>query len=302
MKFTLRQLQVFATLAETEHFGRAAEQLMLSQPTVSSDLRSLERALKVELFLRSRAGTTLTEAGADLEPRARQVLAAAEELAGAAAEWADEPLEVPVAASPSLINRLVPDLLRELAENHPGLTVRVLEARTGGVENLVATNAAQLGLGHFVSAGDGMERGTVGHDPIRVLAAPQVLEGQSDEPAVDLSRLSHTDLLLWPRIQHPEYFDAIVALCHERGWRGTVRPTETRFTGANSYLLTAGTAFSLVSAEFAADAPSSLLGRPIQPPARIPLHAVWREPMSRGVAQVLSVLTELRRGVDSPPV
>lgn len=45
MKVTLEQLTVFATLCQTLHFTRAAERLGLTQPTVSKEMRTLERAL-----------------------------------------------------------------------------------------------------------------------------------------------------------------------------------------------------------------------------------------------------------------
>lgn len=290
MRFTIRQLEVFVTLAQTEHFGRAADFLGLAQPTVSSDLRSLERALGLQLFNRSRAGTTLTTAGADLLPQAQAVLSQAQKMQTLAASWAHGSTEVRLAASPSLINRLIPTVLQEVAGSHPHLQVITVEVPTGGVHSAVAEGTAEVGLGHFVERPAGTTRGTIGHDELRILAAPQVLD---DEP-VDLNRLSARRLLLWPREQNPEYYDAIVAACRSRGWDGDVIETPTRFTGPNSYRLTSGEAFSIVPADFALTAPATLASRPLSPVALVPLHALWREPVGDGVRSVLQVLLELR--------
>ena len=58
MMLSLAQVQVFVTLCDTLHFTRAAERLSISQPTVSKEIRALERALGVRLLARSPAGTT----------------------------------------------------------------------------------------------------------------------------------------------------------------------------------------------------------------------------------------------------
>ncbi len=80
----LRQLRYFVTVAETLHFGRAAEQLHLATPSLSQQVRVLERDLGVRLLDRSSAGVALTAAGAELLPLARRVLAAADEVSDAA--------------------------------------------------------------------------------------------------------------------------------------------------------------------------------------------------------------------------
>ncbi|MEE8600383.1 LysR family transcriptional regulator [Euzebya tangerina] len=80
----LRLLRYFVAVAETLHFGRAAETLFVSQPTLSSQVRKLEANLGVDLFLRDRRRVALTDAGRLLLPPAREVLAAGEGFGAAA--------------------------------------------------------------------------------------------------------------------------------------------------------------------------------------------------------------------------
>src|SRR6201991_476911 len=63
---TLRQLQIFVIASRLPSFARAAEELHLSQPAVSMQIRQLEEALGLPLFERISRRLTLTEAGAHL--------------------------------------------------------------------------------------------------------------------------------------------------------------------------------------------------------------------------------------------
>ena len=85
---SLRQLRYFLTLAETLNFTRAAEACFVSQSTLSAGLKELEATLGVQLVERDKQTVALSEVGTALLPRARQVLAAAEDLSASAADAA----------------------------------------------------------------------------------------------------------------------------------------------------------------------------------------------------------------------
>ncbi len=75
----LRQLRYFAAVADTCHFGRAAEQLHVAQPALSYAIRQLEGELDVTLFNRTTRQVTLTAAGEFLRGEAARILAGVEE-------------------------------------------------------------------------------------------------------------------------------------------------------------------------------------------------------------------------------
>ncbi|WP_433503667.1 LysR family transcriptional regulator [Pseudonocardia halophobica] len=72
---TLRRLSVFCLVVDAGGVTRAAEQLLVAQPSVSGQLRSLERSLGATLFVRSGGGLVLTEAGERVYQWAKEVLA-----------------------------------------------------------------------------------------------------------------------------------------------------------------------------------------------------------------------------------
>lgn len=87
----LRVLRSFVTVAEELHFGRAAARLHIAQPSLSVQIRNLERSLNTPLLNRTSRGVTLTPAGEVLLGHARDLLMAAEVAASLTKQAAREP-------------------------------------------------------------------------------------------------------------------------------------------------------------------------------------------------------------------
>jgi DNA-binding transcriptional LysR family regulator len=101
----LRQLRYFVAVAEELNFGRAAQRLLIAGPSLSQQIKALERDLGVQLFDRDRRSVTLTAAGAAMLPDARALLERADDLASRAARIAgSEPVRL------GYVNWLPPDM------------------------------------------------------------------------------------------------------------------------------------------------------------------------------------------------
>jgi DNA-binding transcriptional LysR family regulator len=75
----LRHLRYFAAVAETLHFGRAAEQLHMAQPPLSQAIRQLEAEMDVTLFARTTRQVALTPAGVSFQEDVHRILRAIED-------------------------------------------------------------------------------------------------------------------------------------------------------------------------------------------------------------------------------
>ncbi|MEZ0278985.1 LysR substrate-binding domain-containing protein [Methyloceanibacter sp.] len=132
---SLRQLRYLESLAETRHFGHAAEACAVSQPALSMQIKELEDELHLSLVERRKSGIELTEEGEEIARRARTILASVRDLLDYA-KHQEGVLSgaLKLGAIPSIAPYLLPKALPELQRRFPGLSLQLRETVT---ENLV---------------------------------------------------------------------------------------------------------------------------------------------------------------------
>ena len=124
-----QQLAYFVAVAHTRHFTRAAELSRVAQPSLSKQIRSLERELGAPLFSRARGNITLTPAGEALLPLAQRILTDLETARREVAELAGVRRgRVRLGATPSLCAGLLADVLADFHTRFPGIELHVEES------------------------------------------------------------------------------------------------------------------------------------------------------------------------------
>jgi LysR family hydrogen peroxide-inducible transcriptional activator len=135
-----KQLQYFSTLAEIEHFGRAAEASFVSQSAFSNAIKELETLLGVQLVDRTNRQVTITAVGREIATQARLALRDIEELVEMAA-GDKQPLtgELRLGVIPTIAPFLLPRLLPKLRRQYPRLKLLLIEDQSQRIyERLMA--------------------------------------------------------------------------------------------------------------------------------------------------------------------
>jgi DNA-binding transcriptional LysR family regulator len=141
------QLRTFLTVARLGHLTRAAEQLHISQPAVSKQLKALEEELGVVLFERTPAGMVLTRPGQMLLEHAEKTLASAMELVNLAQRIRGE-----VTGAVRLGTIIDPEFLRlgavlgRLLARHPQIDVKLAHGISGTVLERLRAGAVDAGF------------------------------------------------------------------------------------------------------------------------------------------------------------
>ncbi len=127
----IKDLQYFLAVADLEHFGQAAEQCFVSQPTLSGQIKKLEEQLGVVLFERTNRRVMLTETGAQIATYARRVMSEIESIQEIA-ESSRDPLagKFRLGAFPTLATYVFPEIVTKVKAAMPKLRLILIEDKT----------------------------------------------------------------------------------------------------------------------------------------------------------------------------
>ncbi len=142
-----RRLQVFQTVARLLSFTKAAEELHMTQPAVTFQVRQLEEQFNTRLFDRTHNRISLTEAG-------QRVFECAEKIFELYAEMDNKVRELTgdisgvliIGASTTVAEYMLPALLGDFKSKYPDIVVRLKVANTDGIVNMVENNTIDLGV------------------------------------------------------------------------------------------------------------------------------------------------------------
>ncbi|MFI9358131.1 LysR family transcriptional regulator [Streptomyces lydicus] len=214
----LRLLGYAVAIAEEGSISGAARRLHLTQPTLSRQLREMERQLGTKLFVREGRGLAPTAAGQVLVRRAVGVLAEAEaalkdvRLAAQGmtgrltVTFAGSGINGPLGGALSRVRRELPRVDLQLVEsfNDAEMSSGVLEGRFDLAVQRLPMRDARLATQVWWQ------------EPLTLFLPAGHPLAYSPEPA-PLTALGQIPLVIWPREVSPRSYDEIIALCHRAG-------------------------------------------------------------------------------------
>lgn len=158
MDLKLKDLRYLVAVADQRHFGRAAAQCFVSQPTLSAQLKKLEQHLGVQLIERAPNNVSLTQAGVEIVARARRILEAADEVVTLARSQRD-PLAgiLRVAFLPTIGPYLLPHVAPAIRKALPRLQLRLYEYQTGPMLEKLHGGELDVGVLALPVASAGLE-------------------------------------------------------------------------------------------------------------------------------------------------
>lgn len=191
----LKDLRYLVALANTRHFGKAAERCFVSQPTLSAQLKKLEDYLGVTLIERQPKRAILTPAGEAIVARARRIIDSSDEVVEIARAHRD-PLagKLRIALLPTIGPYLLPGVTPRIRKALPRLDLMLYEYQTGPLLERLRAGEIDLGILALPVELEGLDSRPLYEEPF-VMAMPAA-HALAQKSQVRLDDLQGVTLLL----------------------------------------------------------------------------------------------------------
>jgi DNA-binding transcriptional LysR family regulator len=214
----LRHLRYFSAVAEDLNFTRAAARLRVAQPALSRQIRALEEELEAPLFERMRSGVRLTQAGRAFFPRARAILAAADEACNEARTAGGLIAGRLAIGYPSglHLNRLAP-VIAAFRRAHPRVETDFVHGLPPEQMKALREGVIDIGFVTFPARLDGFDHQVVWRIPFEVVLPAR--HPLARRRSFRLAELRDEDFVFCTRESRPEFYDLFFRQCAAAGFR-----------------------------------------------------------------------------------
>lgn len=212
----LHFLRYFVVLAEELHFGRAAGKLAITQPPLSSAIKSLEEELEVKLLIRDSKHVELTQAGEAFLEEARQVLeqvARASSVARIVGRGMRGRLEIGMTGSQ--VYREVPAIVRQFNVQTPDVDVVLKEMSSAEQVNELLRGQIHAGFVNASTVAPQLAFLPLEEDAF-LLCLPED-HAQAQCESIELKQLAHERFVMFSRDVAPANYDNVIAIFSRAG-------------------------------------------------------------------------------------
>jgi DNA-binding transcriptional LysR family regulator len=214
----LRQLYVFAVVAEERHFGRAAIRLGISQPPLSQQIKKLEAQIGHLLLQRDTRSVQLTEAGATLLKVARKLLEdAAQGLIKTRRTGSGEAGSLNIGFTATTALQMLPQILNALRSALPDIHVALFELLPDPLTDALETEQVDLAIGREMLNLENFNAVALYQEPY-VAVLPSHHRHAAKAGKLKLKLLRDDDFILFPRDKTSRNADQVVQMCRAAGF------------------------------------------------------------------------------------
>jgi len=232
----ITQLKYFITIAQTMNFSEAARRYGISQPSISHGIGELEKQLGAPLFIRSRRGVTMTDAGRELLPAALEIVDTAEKAALRIRQLQKGECGSISISALTTASAVLSKCISEFSKRHPGITPDI--CFTSARDQTISMNDKRFdfhfALREMVPAGEEFESifSHSGHLCI-VFPADHPL---AHEP-LDFKRLKDEKFIGISELDGPTLYNDIMHVCGKHGYKPNI---VCKYDRAEAVLLSVG--------------------------------------------------------------
>jgi len=299
---TLQELRYIVALADTGHFGQAAEQCFVSQSTLSTQIKKLEDFLGIQIFDRSLKRVEPTAVGAEIIASARMIMEEARRIRELS-KISQSPMDrtVQLGIIPTLGPYYLPHALTAVQQNHPKLRLLLREEMTPHLLGHLAEGKLDGGLLALPVLDSNLEIVPLFEEPF--LAAVPNTHPLAAQAKINIDELARAGLLLLEEGHCLR--DQALEACHLEG----VKSEEIRATSLETLrqMVAMGLGVTLIPALATHERSSQALPitlRPLKAPgASRVIGLVWRKrsPVAETLRQLADTLLQLLPPAVTPP-
>jgi len=270
----LRHLRYFLAVAEEKHFGRAADRLHMAQPPLSNQIKQLEAELGTVLLERTTRRVDLTEAGALLLERARQILADVEATKTDVAEVGRGAAGVlRVGFSGTATYRLMPEIVRIARERLPLVRLQISgEMLTPRMEEALLENRLDAAVLRPPVRSAELELDQVQSSRL-VVALHRHHELASDSGPINIEELANEHIVSYP--PESSVFSVVSELARQAGFRPRIVQEATE-TSTLIALVGAGLGVAFLPGSQSLPLNTSIVIRPLAGDVSLGMAAAWK--------------------------
>jgi len=194
----LRQLQYFLDLAETEHLTKSANNLFVTQSTISHGITQLEKELGIALFERIGRGLVISQAGIKFKAYASRAL---REIASGKMELSQlsnlQTGTLTIGVIPTFLDSLIPPAVAQFNQKYPGIKLSIRDLRADLIEGLLISGELDVGIAFHPTQRHEIQTEHLFDERLVLLVSKKHALGKTK--SIDMVNLNNVALCLLPK-------------------------------------------------------------------------------------------------------